>query len=244
MTRPGYKLFSPGTIGLVAFLAGPAGAFILLTLNYRRLGKRKAAWATIAVGLLTMAALTASLMALPESFPGFLIGLPLFLILWIAAKTLQGNVYDAHLRQGGEPASGWAAAGFAVLGIVLYLGMFFGIFLTYELYVDGGLGPKIDYGNGEEVYYTKGATEADARALGTLLRQAGYFDGKGPKSVRVARDGNRVVISLVVSKRALTNLQVQQEFRAIGQQASQKVFGGRQVTVELCDEYFAVKMKL
>jgi hypothetical protein len=199
---------------------------------------------TIACGLLTTAALAAISFALPESFPGFLIGLPLFLVLWGAARSLQGGAYDAHLRQGGEPASGWTAVGFAVLGLGLYFAVFLGAFLVYDLSFNANLGQKIDCGGGEEIYYTKGATEADARALAESLRGVGFFDGQTPKSVRVSRDGDRVVVSFIVQEWVLKDLEVQQQFRTIGQQASQQAFGGRPVAVELCDDYFTVKKRL
>jgi hypothetical protein len=239
--RPPYKLFSPGCIGLVAFLAGPGGAFLLLAINYWRLGKRGAAWITLAFGLLTIAALVAISVAVPEPSPLFVIGLPLFLILWIAAKVLQGGAYDAHLRNGGEPASGGSAAGLAVLGLVLYFGLFLGGYLACFNTI---FGQKIDFGGGEEIYYAWGATEADARALGAFLRQAGYFDGRSPKTARIARDGNRLVLTFVVQDWVPRDPQAQQQFRAIGQQASQLAFGGRPVAVELCDQYFNVKKRL
>jgi hypothetical protein len=242
--RPGYKLFSPGSIARVAFLAGPVGAFILLALNFWRMGKRGAAWTTIALGLLTLGVLVVIIIALPESVPSFLIGLPLFLALWIAARALQGDAYEAHQRAGGATASGWVAAGIALMGVVLFLGLWLGSFLVYDLTFYSGLGSKIDFGAGEEVYYATGVTEADARALGAFLRETGFFNGRGPKSVRLARDGDRLVLSVIVQEWVLRDWGVQQEIRTMGQQASQRAFGGRPVVVELCDEYFQVKKKL
>jgi hypothetical protein len=87
-------------------------------------------------------------------------------------------------------------------------------------------------------------TEADARALGAFLREAGFFDGRGPKAVRISLDGNRLVLSFIVQDWVLRDAAVQQEFRTIGRQASQRAFGGRPVVVELCDEYFRTKQKL
>ncbi len=242
--RPEYKLFSPGSIGAVAFLAGPVGAFALLTINFWRLGKIAAAWATIVIGVVTVAAVIAISLVLPESVPAFSIALPLFLALWAAAKATQGAAFDAHLRNGGERASGWAAVGIALLGAVVYLGVFFVVFFAYNFAVQEGFGEKVEFGRGEEIYYAKGATEADARALGTFLREVRFFDGKGAKSVRITIDDNRVVIGFIVQDWVLRDFQVQQEFRNIGQQASQRAFGGRPVTVELCDEYFDVKKRL
>jgi hypothetical protein len=219
-----------------------------MTLNFWRLGRRRAAWKTIAVALFTVAALMAISFVLPDSTPWFIswlfIGLPVFVIQWASAKALQGSAYDAHVDAGGSPGSGWVAAGIAVLGIALYFGVSFGVLFTYDFFFNEGFGQKITYASGEEVYYTKGATEADARALGESLRQSGFFDGKRPKSVRVSLDGNRLVISFIVTDRALRDPKLQDTFRTLGQQASQQAFGGRPVEVELCDQYFEVKKKL
>jgi hypothetical protein len=238
---PAYRLFSPGQAGLAAFLGGPVGAFIILTINYFRLGKPAAAWATIAFGLLACAALIALLLVLPESIPGPVLGLPLFLGMWGLAKGLQGSAYAEHLQNGGEGSSSWAAAGFGLLGAVLFMGVFMGVFVGFDSFL---LDKKVDFGGGEEVYYTKDTTEAEARALGAFLREVGFFNKSGPKSVRLSRAGNRMVVAFVVQNWVLNDAKVQQEFRTIGKQASDKAFNGRPVEVQLCDEYFQVKKKL
>jgi hypothetical protein len=244
ISRPGYKLFSPDTIGLVALFAGPVGAFTLLTLNYGRLGKRQAARMTIAFGLLTMAVVVGLCFALPDSSPSFLISVPLFLGLWLAARKLQGSAFDTHLRNGGERASGWAALGFALVGLMLFLGVYVGASMLYDLFYNESYGQKIDFDGGNEVYYTKGATEADGRALGAFLRETGFFDGRHPSSVRVSFDGNRLVVAFIVQEWALHDPHTQRQFHTIGQEAAQRAFGGRPVVVELCDEHFNVKKRL
>jgi hypothetical protein len=161
----------------------------------------------------------------------------------IAAVRSEGLSEDLHLqtlaRRGGTSLA-------ASLGIfVLFVVALFSIPFLFELVLGkGGFGERVTFGGGDEIYYTKGATEADARALGAFLRESGFFDGRNPKSVRVALDDNRVIVSFIVQEWALNNPQVQQEFRTIGQQASRQAFGGRPVVVELCDEYFNVKKRL
>jgi len=243
-SRPWYKLYSPGCIGLVAFLTGPVGAFFLLILNYWRLGKPRAARLTIYAGVVTMAAVLILGFSLPESIPGLLIGIPLFVLIWIAARILQEDIYADHLRQGGQAASGWSAAGFGLLGLVLYLGIFYGAFSIYQQHLSAGFGTRLDFGGGEEVFYKNGATQADAWALGTFLRRDGYFNGQGPKSVRISRDGNRLVVDFVVQNWVFQDRPVQQEFRQLGQEISQQAFGGDPIEVHLCDEMFRVKVKL
>jgi hypothetical protein len=246
---PLYKLFSPICIGVVALLAGPLAAFLLLALNYWRLGRRAAACISIGVGLLTYAALVAVAVSMPlvwKSYP-FLISLPLFLVVWGAAHVLQWDAFEKHQERGGKAASGWAAAGIALLALVLQIGLSLGAdelyhFATFGKTID--VGRKIDFGGGEEVYYTKGASEADATALGAFLCETGRFTGQGPKAMQVSRDDNRFILSFIVLESALNDRQVHQDFRAIGQEASLRAFGGRAVKVHLCDEYFNVKKEL
>ena len=244
VSRPPYKLYSPGQVGLAAFLGGPVGAFFLMALNYARLEKRGAVWLTAGFGLFTTAAIMAISLALPESVPGPIIAMPIFLVLWATARSLQGSAYDAFLRQGGMPASSWAAAGIALLGLVLYFGVFLGVFLAYDQFLGEGSAARIDFGGGQEVLYSKGATEADARALGALLRQDGYFNGRDPSTVLLSTDGDRMVISFVVLNWVLNDAEMQQQFRRRGQQAAQWALGGRPVEVRLCDELLNVRKKL
>jgi hypothetical protein len=242
--RPAFKLYSPGHAGLAAFLGGPVGAFLIIAINYWRLGKRQAAWATIVFCVLTAAALIALVFVLPDSKPATAISLPLFLIMWGLAKGLQGRDYDAHLKRNGESASGWAAAGLGVLGAMLFLGVLVVVVVVYDHFETDALGTKVEFPGGDEIYYAKGATEADARALGTHFLVTGFFNGRHPKSVQVTRDADEIVISFVVQKRALKDPLVQEGFRTIAEEASAEAFPGRRVKVQLCDEDFSVKEKL
>jgi hypothetical protein len=242
--RSPYSLFSPVAIGVVGFLAGPVGAFVLLGLNYMRLGKRRAAFLTATAGVLTVAAvLVLGILAGtdrvgPGTVARFPILIPLYLIFCCAAWVLQRGDYEAHWRDGGETASGWTAAGIGLLGWVLYFGVWAVASVAYAPF------QKVEFGGGEEVYYRRGATAADARKLGEFLREAGYFDGQNPTSVLVSRAGDRLVVSFVVAESAIHSADARDGFRASGRQASERVFDGRPVTVELCDEALDVVMRL
>src|ERR1051326_180875 len=67
IARPDYKLFSPDCIGAVAFLTGPVGPFMLLGLNYSRVGKQAAAWVTLGAGLVTVVGAAFLALSLPRS---------------------------------------------------------------------------------------------------------------------------------------------------------------------------------
>jgi hypothetical protein len=243
---PWYKLYSPGSIGLVAFLTGPVGAFLLMAINFWRLGKTGAARLTVLAGVVTVAGVLVLSLSLPETTPTpfLFIGLPVFLMIWIGARTLQGSAYDEHLRLGGASASGWSAAGFGVLGIAVYFGIVYAALYTYD---NHNFGPKMDFGSGQEVYYINGATQADAWALGTFLKRDGFFNGHGPASVRISRPKEgpkRLVIAFIVQDWVLNDAAAQQDLLLLGQDAGQQAFGGEPVEVHLCDEYFRVKKKL
>jgi hypothetical protein len=244
IARPSYKLWSPSAIGLVAFLAGPIGPLLMMAINYARLGQRPAAWLTVASCLLMPAALIAVGLALPDNSPGMVLALPVFIIIYMAARTLQGGLYEAHVRAGGATASGWSAAGLGALGILLFLGVALGASVAYDLVEVNRFGTRIDFGGGQEIYHTRGATEADARALAEALRQAGFFDGRNPAAVQVAREGDHMIVAFIVQPWVLQDMHVQKEFRAIGDRASAQAFAGRRVEVWLCDELFNPKKKL
>jgi hypothetical protein len=244
VSRPAYRLFSPGQIGLVAFLFGPGGGLLPLGINYYRLGKAAATWMTVGVGLVIVAGFFALGISVPESFPFICVGFVLFLILWAAAWGLQGNTYQAHLRNGGQSASGLAVLVTGVLGLGLFLGAMFGSSLLYEPIFFASLGQKITFGRQEELYFKGGVTRAEANLLGRLLQEAGYFNGNGGKTVQVSREGSRFVIAFVVARRTWEDARIHEGFRTLASLASEKVFDGRLVEVRLCDENMRVREKL
>jgi hypothetical protein len=196
IVRPPYKLWSPGLIGLVAFLGGPVGPLLMMAINYDRMGKRAAAWTTAMCFVLTAGVIIVLANTLPDNTPSaVVISVSSFIAIYIAARRLQGEPYEAHMRAGGPTASGWSAAGMGVLGIALFLGAFVAAAFAFDL---GGFGTRVDFGGGQEIYYARGATEADARALGQVLRQAGFFDGRSPAAVRVACEGDRMIVSFIL----------------------------------------------
>jgi len=210
-------------------------------LNYRRLGKARAAWMTALAGLLVSLALAAVVLAVPNSPPGLAIALPLFLVTWGVGKWLQEALFDEHLRIGGRHESGWAAAGWALIAAVLYLGIVLGVGAAYDFCFVEGLGEEVDFGNGESVYYSKGATEGDARALGAFLRECGFFDGQSGNTVRLSKDHDGVTLSLVVNPTALYDPGMEEACRILGRGASRRAFDNMPVTIHLCDKELNVK---
>jgi hypothetical protein len=244
VARPQYKLHPPAHVAVATFLLGPGAGFLLLMVNFYRLGRQAAVWGTLAALLLTVVVLLAVEVSADSPLPVFALALPMFLILWVAAKVLQGGAYEEHLRRGGESASGGAAAGIGLLGLGLFFALAIGGGMLYEVGWHAGLGEKLTFGPGEEVYYAKGVTQADANKVGQRLKAEGFFDGGGAKTVLLSRQGGRPIVSFVIRQEALNNPQVLQFFRELSRQLSQEVFAGQPVEIRLCDEYLHVKKTL
>jgi hypothetical protein len=244
LVRPAYQLYSPGAVALAAFLGGPMGGFLVLLTNYWSLRRWAALWATVALGLLGNAALLAMLLRVPEHSPAWCVSVPLILVMYLAAKGLQGSLYEKHLQQGGLSASLWKAAGLGLVGALLFFGLAIGGAFTFETIFSDEWSQKLVFGPGEEVYYTRDVTEAEARRLGQFLQEDGYFAGRGPSSVQLSRETDRIVVSFVVKRNAWKDPQIVAGFREIGQDISTRLYGGRLVEVRLCDEELTVQKKV
>jgi len=212
--------------------------------NFYRLGRWAAVWGTLVVALLTLVGLLALTVVTNSILPSIGMSVPLFILLWVAAKGLQGGAYEEHLNKGGEAASGGAAAGIGLLGLGLFVLLGMGGGLLWDLVWQARLGDKLTFGSGEEVYYARGATQAEAAQVGRHLQAVGFFDGRSPKTVLLAREGPRTVVSFVVLKHALSDPQVLQFFRDFGRELSQQDFGGRPVEIRLCDEHLNIQKTL
>lgn len=129
-----------------------------------------------------------------------------------------------------------------ILGIFLVILVAFliqGCGILQKLGLGGeSYGEKVDFGNGEEVYYKGDATEQDARKLGAFLRNTGYFDGSGSKSVQIVKDSGTIMIRFVVKDGIWNQESYVSKFKDYGSQISSELYGGQQIEVHLCDTSF------
>ncbi len=241
LAPPEYRLASPGQVGLVGFLGGPLGAFLLMARNYARCGRRAACRATVAAGVLVTAVPVGFGLLLPDVNPGFNLcfAVPLWMGTYMTAKVLQERTFEDHRKRGGRQASGWAVVGFTVLGIALTLGPVMGAAALYE--VEFG-DQQLRVTDKEVIYYGRDVTEAEARTLGRVLRERGFFDGVGEKSVWLRKEGQDYVVSVALLF-GFDDPHVSQQFRDLARQVSSEL-GGKPVRVELCDTWETPKKKL
>jgi len=120
------RLYSPRAVAVATFLGSLLAGGSLMALNFRRLGRGRAALWALLGAVLAQAALFALAFALPASVhvPSVAYTAVQVLVMLYAAKRLQGADIDSHVNAGGRLASGWTAAGIGLLyGMVMMAGL-------------------------------------------------------------------------------------------------------------------------
>ena len=191
---PAIRLYDHRSVGVATFFGSPLAGAALMAINYRRLGRsRAAAWAILA-GLLATAALIALAMLTSSDWMKPLpIGLTFAMAY--AAKGMQGAAIDQHVQQGGGLISRWAAFGIGMAGLVAVCSVIVAI-----VFVQQPSAPKkLIVGTKDEIYYSGQAKEADARALGKALQTTGFMADRGV-SVFLNREQTEFTLSFVIKE--------------------------------------------
>jgi len=234
-------------VALATFFSNALGGCVLLALNYRNLGQTRAAWRIALFGLVVIAALLTLLFLLPDTLAtavGLVSAIVSIISMYQLARWIQGRDYDEHLSRGGESASGWAACGIGLLCALATFGVALGFGFGLDAFSGLGPGQRVVFGTDEEVYYRRGATEAQARAVGRVLQQQRFFDGSGGKTVVVSRATDMYNVSFVLLPGYWDKHDVQDYFEGLGGQISAQAFDGQRIEVRLCDEWMDVKKRI
>lgn len=221
---------------VAAFLGTFVGAGVVMAINYARIGKKTAAYATALASVVATVAVLAVIFALPEDLPipNLVFIVPQLLLVYLVAKKLQGQIVEDHADRGGSVASQWPSAGIGLLCLVVVaVGVFATVFLLEESY-----GQAIAFGN-DEVYIAGEATEADAGRLAQALQDAEFFGSAGA-SVRLEVLAGQTTVSFVVVDDAWNDPEMVQAFTDLGRILVVSEIG-KPLTVELCDAYFDVQ---
>lgn len=197
----------------------------MLAVNYKRLGRPRAARATIAlsvVGVLCLFALGWFVPVLPVA---------LMVLLAITASSAQGVAYNRHVKAGGSVASNGRVVVTALSSLVITLAAlscvvlaYQAVFKPYQVEVAGG-----------NVQFTDGGTRDEAQAVGDALVAMRYFTPDQRASALVAREDGRHVVRLVVRADALNDEQQQIQDHALADELSRRAFAGGEVDIWLAD---------
>lgn len=102
----------------------------------------------------------------------------------------------------------------------------------------------VDLGDHHTVAYRHGAHDPDARLIGRLLQQRGYFTAGHGASVFVERKDGRAVVTFIVAQVVLDEPARQLGFHAYAGDLATEVFGGEPVDIWLADSHQVVGARL
>ena len=127
---PSERLYSASQIAWATLIGSPLAGCLLLGLNYRTVGKPRAAWQSLIGGFGSLVVLLSIGLVLPERFPSMVFPVASSLAMRQLAKRLQGDTINGHLASGGKRASWWLTIGISVaILFVIVVVVFGGIFL-------------------------------------------------------------------------------------------------------------------
>jgi hypothetical protein len=232
------RLFSVTSIVVSAFLGGPTAGFVLMAVNYARLGRRRAAVTTLVVGLAVTAGAVTAGFYLPEKFPAPALAVPLLVVVWVSAQSLQGDAVARHQAAGGPMAS----TGTAVIVGLCVLVVFIGLLVGGAFLLAPDLGTEVAFPPNDAVYYSGNATASDAQLLGSVLKEKGCFGTPQGTYVLLSKPGASFVVSFPVIDGIWDNLGDVFYYRSLAEVLAQKGLGFPLV-VELLDGEHQVRKR-
>jgi hypothetical protein len=233
---PNYRLFDMTSIGIAAFLGSPIAATALMAINYRRLGRPRAAVIALASGIVgTAAAMLAATLFVSSSAVSSAAAAALFAVTYQTIKGIQGPVIAQHLNQGGSRSSRWAAFGISVATCVALLAVVFGGVLAYLVGAAAvhDRQSAVAIGTKDNILISGSATKQDALSLGQALKQAEYFKDNGA-TVLLDKTASGTAVSFVVHEGIWDRPEMVSAFEEIGREIAPSI-GGLPIKLRLAD---------
>lgn len=231
------KIFNARSVGIATFFGSGLAGTVLMYLTLSRLGLQREARRAVGLGaLITLLTLGAALV-LPQGVGNVAPLAATFGMLALAHKLLDAPV-AAHLARGGGRASGWHTAGVSLGGAVATLGVVIFATLAFD-----GVGEKfVEVSPEHRVVYERKATEADAKAVGEVLKARGVFVAGQPGEVIIGGTKQALNVQVVLTS-GWRDPQTVVFFTEVAQDLG-KATGKRFVKLELCDDFLNVKQKI
>jgi len=221
------KLWNPKSfiIFSVFFSFLPAG--IMCALNYGRCGDNRKKWTVLLSTIFGFIVLitAVSFLSINISAIFLCVNIGVGIFLW----KLQHKLYKEHIEKGGQIAS-------YILPIITGLIVFSisAAWIFYSIYVPDKV---LTYTN-NHIFYTNNVTETQAKELGDYLKTKSYFASNTQIDLKIDKQEDMYVLSLVVKEDYLTNEDFINSMKAFSKELSQKVFENDKVRINFCDDRF------
>jgi len=211
------KLFSGAQMFVAALLGLPIAVALLASLNFRRSGDPRRANSSLALGIALSLLVVGAVAVLPDSMARFL-PLTASVGTWQWTRYAQRDALLDRARDENRRA-GWLQAiayAFSVALVSTVLAAFAYTALGVET------SNHISLGDDRKVYYTNGATVADAQSLGQVLISGGFLPN-GVTKVYVGNSVNEYVVSIVL-KEKWDDPEVDRHYGALRRSIEEKAF--------------------
>ncbi|MBX7194495.1 MAG: hypothetical protein K1X94_20735 [Sandaracinaceae bacterium] len=231
-TRP--RLYEPESIAIATFLGSPLAGAALWAINERRVGRAGKAWSVALLGVVITVVLLAASALVPPSVPtaawtgvnlGLVFGLRQLATTWLEKARADGLATEPVFE------SRWKAAGAGGLGLVLVLGVVFGLGALF----DPTSHPSIEVRPGAHLYYD-GVDEADARHVAEVLEATGLFAGEHAIDVLLTRTAEGHAISLVIDEQRFEDGELAGEMASLAAAVQPQIDAGGRTELRACDE--------
>jgi len=189
------KVFSGAQLLVAALFGLPLAVALLASLNFRRLGESRRANRTLATGISLSLLVVGAVAVLPDPLARFL-PLTASIGTWQWTRYAQREALLERTRDPNRRASWSQAIGYAATVALV------STVLAASVYAALGVetANHITLSDDRKVYYTNGATEADARSLAEVLIK-GKFLPSGVNRVYVGKSGAEYVVSIVLKEK-------------------------------------------
>lgn len=193
-------IFTEKQVDISALLAGPIPPGILIYRNYMALGKTGQAYVTLATTLIFTMAFFYALLHIPdaivEKIPGAAFSVLYGILIFIFFRLFMAREVTSAMTAGiARRGSNWSVTGITVLGLVINLGIIFGLAAGQPVYE--GIRMEVD---GNDLYYLEPVTEQNAQKLADVLKTSGFFGHDLRNVVRLEFDDSEYLITVVANE--------------------------------------------
>lgn len=224
----GKRLWNPKGFLILGVLFSFLPAAILYSLNYGRLGLSRKRNISFAASFIAFAVMISMALVIEQGITKSII-LALNLGALIFMKNDQSILFQNHIMNGGRKASYLVPA---VTCTIISVGLLVLIFHSINI-----PDQKLMF-NGSELYYTESVPRKEAEKLGAYLSKQGFFSEKSKVSVKIDKQSNTYMFSLIIDKSRLGDKELELDVKDMIQELSENVFDGNKVDINLCDNVF------
>lgn len=178
------KIYTNKSISLATFLGGPIAAGFLIAKNFKVFGNDRAARKSISIGINSTFILFIGLFFLPEHIvdriPQPIIPAAYTSIIYFIVEKLQGQKIKDFIEEGGKKASGWSAAGYGFLGLLIIAMLTFILTfstLSNELEKVNGYEKNISVSKNVTLYYSDSIKLSESKKIADKIKQSEFLRG-------------------------------------------------------------------